>query len=106
MSEVQPEKKRRGRPKKVVAESPDTVEAIEKKTRGRPAKYAPEERQEKYKELRKNWQEENISKVVDANKRYFDRLKQSHKYLSMLIENNRITFIDDNEKQYVKTLFV
>jgi hypothetical protein len=121
MSEAENTPKRRGRPRKAKVESSSPVKSLEispeKKPRGRPVKYAPEERQEKYKELSKVWREEhkdyvrdwqssNASKLVDANKRYLDRLRQGYKYLSMLLENDRINFNNDDEKQYVKKLFV
>ena len=127
MSEIQPVnqsvnqsdapfvKKGRGRPKKVVVEtetsSPDTTSESSpettpaKKPRGRPAKYAPEERQEKYKELCKNWRSDNSdyyathSEIIKSQNMFNQtRARNALRLLSELMENDQIEVKDEKYK--------
>ncbi len=65
--------------------TPVIQETIAKKPRGRPAKYAKEEREQKYKELKKNWQREHKEEYKDYQHSYYISnsetiLKQSNEY--------------------------
>ncbi len=49
-----------------------TVESQPKRGRGRPAKYAKEEREQKYKELTKQWIQENKEHIKVQKKEYYN----------------------------------
>jgi hypothetical protein len=43
-----------------------------KRGRGRPAKYAKEEREQKYKEAKEKWKENNKEHILQLNKEYYN----------------------------------
>jgi hypothetical protein len=110
-------KRRRGRPKKIVSleqqsessslsTSPNASPEPVKKLRGRPAKYDPEERKEKYKELRSKWSTENFLYKKEQSKdihRYHKKFETMlFNILSRYYSEGKIKFSDNNEEEVFK----
>ena len=94
-------------------------ETITKKPRGRPAKYAKEEREQKYKELTKQWRQEHKDECNKHSQNYYRehsdqvykstleyqyRARHALKLLSEMFDNNQIEIKDERYKLSVLEL--
>ena len=101
--------------------SSDTVDiqSVPKRGRGRPAKYAKEEREQKYKELSKQWKQghreqcnehskvyyrDNWEQVCQSNTEYQNRARHALKLLSELFDTGLIEIKDERYKQSLTEL--
>ena len=72
-----------------------STEAPAKKPRGRPAKYAPEEREQKYKELKNKWSKTNIDRRYEINEQYGQRVRLGYKLLCDIWNKHYVDNIED-----------
>jgi hypothetical protein len=90
-----------------------------KRGRGRPAKYSPEEREQKYKELTKQWRDVHIEECKEKRKTYYNehsdslvkqttgyqmRARNALRLLSELLETNEIEFKSEKYKDLANQL--
>jgi hypothetical protein len=78
--------------------------ASTKRGRGRPSKYAPEERDQKYKELTKQWQQNHADKQFECVKDYQDRSRFALKLLNELWNDNLIEIKSDRHRTILQDL--
>jgi len=108
-------KKSRGRPRKVQRDispssSPEIQSElqIQKKPRGRPAKYLPEERETKYKEARKiiykEYYKEHQEEQSKYIKEYQDRSRHALKVLRILWVENLIEIKSEKYREIIQHL--
>ena len=72
-----------------------------KRGRGRPAKYAKEEREQKYKESRNNWNKTHLEQRYQMNDEYSSRTRFAYKILCEMWENK---YFDDKNDKYKNIL--
>jgi hypothetical protein len=77
---------------------------LPKRGRGRPAKYAPEEREQKYKELSKQWTQTHMDQRSKKNEEYASRTRKSYQLLTELWHKRYLDNIDDPIYDQIKEL--
>jgi hypothetical protein len=68
---------------------------VPKRGRGRPAKYKPEEREQKYKEITKQWTAANMTQKCKLNEEYANRTRKSYQLLCELWNKHYLDDIQD-----------
>ena len=86
--------------------SSDTVDiqSVPKRGRGRPAKYAKEEREQKYKELSKQWSKEHKEERVQSSSEYQERARFAYKLLCEIWNDDMIELKSEHHKNLIKNL--
>ena len=84
--------------------TPVIQETISKKPRGRPAKYAKEEREQKYKELSKQWSKEHKEERVQSSSEYQERARFAYKLLCEIWNDDMMELKSEHHKNLIKNL--
>ena len=77
---------------------------LPKRGRGRPAKYAPEEREQKYKEASKQWHKEHMEDRTSYLKDYQERSRTALKLLAEMWDQGIIVINSENYEGKVRNL--
>ena len=98
---------------------PSSALSVPKRGRGRPAKYSPEEREQKYKEITKQWKQDHKEECLKHSQDYYKehseqvykstldyqcRARHALKLLSEMFDNNQIEIKDERYKLSVLEL--
>ncbi len=87
----------------VLRETDQVVTAL-KRGRGRPAKYSPEEREQKYKETRAQWNKEHNDIKNKSNIDYLERSRFAYRLLCEMWNKNKFDEMENDYKTIIKEL--
>jgi hypothetical protein len=75
-----------------------------KRGRGRPAKYAPEEREQKYKNASKIWKQEHNDRQNKLNTEYLDRSRFAYRLLCDMWNKQQLDLVTPEYKHIIQQL--